>query len=626
MSDRKKRLEEIRRRKQELEKQLLEKSGGATSTITSRPVQDTPAQPFHVPSHTTTNLSTNISSEAFDSVVSTHSKKQSLRSVSFFDDPAKNSLMTEIQIKKINASLRTHSFEQTLIGIYPDVKEGFSQYELPKELEPPKKEDPQSSNKKQDKDEFQRPNTKRFTMRKSSVEDPGKKQEEEIKQFMPSEEKRKEFLEKNESKLKTFIDSKKDYFEQSLFVNDIFDLCETYYDEDEENMDLSKRTLVTNLCDFTDESTAGRVVTSLEWSAKHIDMFLAAFSQSNDSYQQRGLIELWSLAQRKAPEYSINCQTEITSAIFHNLNPKLVVGGSFTGQIMLWDIKSKPIPIQKTPLGVGSNPNGKTHCLPITSLNVFGTETNSTIISLSNDGVLCQWSLANFSRPVYRVELKRKIGEKEKIANFNEVAVLTTAFNPNQPNTILIGSDDNIVYNVSTVATETRENIISTFQGHDGPIYALDNHPVLPEDKSNHSNLFISSSADWTTKLWSTDFPCKPLVTFDMSDDYIYSAKWHPINPSLFVSGDGTGNLDFWDLNKDRELPVFRYNLKCVINKVSWSSDGKKLAVGDATGRVTIFNSEKDVYNVKPEDHTKFDNIINGLMETAKEQILTTKT
>ena len=194
MSDRKKRLEEIRRRKQELEKQLLEKSGGATSTITSRPVQDTPAQPFHVPSHTTTNLSTNISSEAFDSVVSTHSKKQSLRSVSFFDDPAKNSLMTEIQIKKINASLRTHSFEQTLIGIYPDVKEGFSQYELPKELEPPKKEDPQSSNKKQDKDEFQRPNTKRFTMRKSSVEDPGKKQEEEIKQFMPSEEKRKEFL------------------------------------------------------------------------------------------------------------------------------------------------------------------------------------------------------------------------------------------------------------------------------------------------------------------------------------------------------------------------------------------------------------------------------------------------
>ena len=52
----------------------------------------------------------------------------------------------------------------------------------------------------------------------------------------------------------------------------------------------------------------------------------------------------------------------------------------------------------------------------------------------------------------------------------------------------------------------------------------------------------------------------------------------------------------------------------------------KKLAVGDATGRVTIFNSEKDVYNVKPEDHTKFDNVINGLMDTAKEQILTTKT
>ena len=612
MSDRKKRLEEIRRKKRELEKQLQEATG---AKLPPEPI------PTHTPSYTTANLSTNISTDTFDSQsqFGSHSKKQSLRSISFFEDPMKNNLMAEIQIKKINATLKTYQFSDMLMGIFPEVTEGSSQYELPKELETEKKEELQTSNKKSEKEEAKRPVTKRFAHRKSSVEDEAKRQEEEMKQFIPTEEHKREFFSKHESKLGSFFEQRKDIFEQALFTNDIFDLCETYYDEDEENMDLSKRTLVTNMCEFTDESTAGRVVTSLEWSAKHLDMFLSAFSQSNDSFQSRGLIEIWALANRKAPEYTINCQTEITSAIFHNLNPKLVVGGSFTGQIMLWDMKSKPIPIQKTPLGVGSNPNGKTHCLPITSLNVTGSETNSTIISLSDDGVLCQWSLANFSRPIYRVELKRKLPEKDKMQGFNEIAVLSTAFSSNHPNTLLIGSDDNIIYNVSRVATENRENLLNSYTGHDGPVYSLDYHPVNPDGITDHSDLFISSSADWTTKLWSSTNTKEPLLTFDMSDDYIYSSKWHPINPSLFVSGDGAGNLDFWDLNKDRELPVFRYNLKSVINKISWSTDGKKLAVGDATGRVSIFNAEKDVYTTKQEDYIKFDNVIAGVIDAKKD-------
>ena len=32
-------------------------------------------------------------------------------------------------------------------------------------------------------------------------------------------------------------------------------------------------------------------------------------------------------------------------------------------------------------------------------------------------------------------------------------------------------------------------------------------------------------------------------------------AQWSPVHPALFASVDGTGQLDFWNLNGDIEVP-----------------------------------------------------------------------
>lgn len=96
--------------------------------------------------------------------------------------------------------------------------------------------------------------------------------------------------------------------------------------------------------------------------------------------------------------------------------------------------------------------------------------------------------------------------------------------------------------------------------------------------------------------LWSKNYPDAPLISFDQNDDYIYDCKWHPNNPSIFTSIDGTGKLDFWDLNKDTEVPLFRYDVgKNALNKMAYSADGKRIAVGDIAGKVSIMNLEKEV-------------------------------
>ena len=159
--------------------------------------------------------------------------------------------------------------------------------------------------------------------------------------------------------------------------------------------------------------------------------------------------------------------------------------------------------------------------------------------------------------------------------------------------------------------------IPDSYKGNKGPIFCVDPHPLSPEGGNTFSDLFLSCGADWTTKLWTTSQSDEPLLVFNQCKDYVYSAKWHPTNPSIFATGDGSGYIDLWDLNRDREIPTFRYDLKTAINKLSWSNDGKKLAAGDVNGHITIFSSEKDVLNVGIESVNKFEKTIQGIKDNS---------
>jgi dynein intermediate chain len=216
---------------------------------------------------------------------------------------------------------------------------------------------------------------------------------------------------------------------------------------------------------------------------------LAAYSKSEDNYNQsNGLIHLWSLALRKAPEFTFTCQTEITSAIFHPFIPKLIIGATYTGQILIWDTRGKPLPVQKTP------PGGKFHSHPIYCLGVTGTTNANNIISVSNDGVLCTWSLNNLSKPTKRIELKIKkkknaeggLDSKLDRNTTEDLGAICLATQENETNNIFIGSDDSDVYQIYVhQGNDTVENIVETYKKHNGPIHSLDVHPGDYHKSSN---------------------------------------------------------------------------------------------------------------------------------------------
>jgi dynein intermediate chain len=86
-------------------------------------------------------------------------------------------------------------------------------------------------------------------------------------------------------------------------------------------------------------------------------------------------------------------------------------------------------------------------------------------------------------------------------------------------------------------------------------------HPLVgPVD---FSDLFLTTSVDWTVKLWrakslakpsTTAHAISPIYSFDEADDYVYDVKWHPAHPALFGTVDGSGRFDVWNLNTDTEV------------------------------------------------------------------------
>lgn len=198
------------------------------------------------------------------------------------------------------------------------------------------------------------------------------------------------------------------------------------------------------------------------------------------------------MALRKIPEFSFTCQTEITTATFHKYNPKLIIGATYTGQILIWDTRGKALPIQKTP------PGGKFHSHPIYCLGVNGTINSNNIISVSNDGVLCTWSLANLSKPTKKIELKAKRKKQEdslKISQghyMEEIGAICMATQENETNHVFIGTDDSDVYQVYIhQGNDTTDNVVEVFRKHTGPINSIDMHPGDYHKNANVSHLYL---------------------------------------------------------------------------------------------------------------------------------------
>ncbi|XP_077712959.1 cytoplasmic dynein 1 intermediate chain 1 isoform X1 [Canis aureus] len=343
-----------------------------------------------------------------------------------------------------------------------------------------------------------------------------------------------------------------------------------------------------------------RVVTCMDWSLQYPELMVASYNNNEDApHEPDGVALVWNMKFKKTtPEYVFHCQSSVMSVCFARFHPNLVVGGTYSGQIVLWDNRShRRTPVQRTPLSAAA------HTHPVYCVNVVGTQNAHNLITVSTDGKMCSWSLDMLSTPQESMEL---VYNKSK-----PVAVTGMAFPTGDVNNFVVGSEEGTVY--TACRHGSKAGIGEVFEGHQGPVTGINCHMAVgPID---FSHLFVTSSFDWTVKLWTTkslirlarrpeaaaappSLPglClqhnKPLYSFEDNADYVYDVMWSPVHPALFACVDGMGRLDLWNLNNDTEVPTASVAIEgaSALNRVRWAQAGKEVAVGDSEGRIWIYD------------------------------------
>jgi dynein intermediate chain len=283
-------------------------------------------------------------------------------------------------------------------------------------------------------------------------------------------------------------------------------------------------------------------------------------------------------------------------------------------------------------------------------MKVIGTQNAHNLITTSSDGLVCSWLTDMLAQPqVSRAEARQSriemptldwwncFQETLELVNAshpktNEVSITCFDFPDDEASTFWIGTEEGGVHQAhryDRAGSKAGLNLKDSYRGHSGPVTSLDFHPLRgPVD---FSDLFLTTSVDWTVKLWRARSTSKsaaglasavmgnvnhvsPLMTFEESDDHVYDAKWHPAHPAVFGTVDGSGKFEVWNLNADTEVRVsFRqqfihrahgrpHNVQIpvasitvgdghALNKMSWDrKDGKHVALGGSDGNLSVYH------------------------------------
>ncbi|KAK2585127.1 hypothetical protein KPH14_008635 [Odynerus spinipes] len=343
---------------------------------------------------------------------------------------------------------------------------------------------------------------------------------------------------------------------------------------------------------FCERWSRNRCVTSMDWSPQFPELLAASYNNNDDTPNDPdGVCLIWNTKFKKAtPEFIFHCQSPVMSTTFARFHPNLILGGTYSGQIVLWDNRvQKRTPVQRTPLSASA------HTHPVYCLTVVGTQNAHNLISISTDGKLCSWSLDMLSQPQETLVLHAKQSKA--------IAPTSLAFPHGDVNNFVVGSEDGTVYGACRHGTKA--GVVEMFEGHQGPVTGISTHAV--QGGIDFSHLFLTSSIDWTIKLWSLK-EMKPLYSFEHNGDYVYDVAWSPTHPALFAAVDDSGRLDLWNLNQDTEVPTASVVVdgNPALNRVSWTPSGLHVTVGDDTGKIWVYDVAEHLAHPRSDEWNKF--------------------
>jgi len=404
--------------------------------------------------------------------------------------------------------------------------------------------------------------------------------------------------------------------------------------------------------------TSSRDVTDMDWSPLHRELMLCGYhmpsstsslgqpigssavkvvspddtpsnslAPRNGELLSDGLALVWNLAMPNRPEHIFTCGSPVTTVRFHPTESTLIIGGCQSGQVVVWDIRAGRMPVQKSVLTTTVNGNSKGHTHPICAMEVI--EGGAGLVTAATDGRVNFWSLANLRDPVESIQ----IGD----------SVSCLAVSPESGN-IICGDDMGSIYTVQSPnvslgggGQRSRRQVRKLEcgdEGHFGMVTSVATKNLKSAARAGLSKgflrgsggLFLSSGVDWTVKLWAPAYTDKSLISLvSHSYDYMSDIQWNPAHAALMATASSNGTIGLWNFSHSMEEPITGLDGIVVepdggsgrgLNKLKWSSDGRRLLAASAD-RVHVLVLSEDVVRQKGDEDSRMMNHLTsrGLLD-----------
>ncbi|KAI3626761.1 hypothetical protein CBS14141_000762 [Malassezia furfur] len=192
---------------------------------------------------------------------------------------------------------------------------------------------------------------------------------------------------------------------------------------------------------FFDAALETRAVMDVDWSTQHPELLVAAYNRSRaPASDADGLVAVWNVHLRERPEFTFQAPTDVTAVLASPFHPTLLVGGTYSGQILVWDTRQRALPVQRTPLAFSPGA-GSGHCAPVYSLRMVGTGAAHQLVSASTDGLVCTWAMDLLARPQESLLLANPLHPRSA-----EVGVTSLDVPADDATRFLLGTEEGNVY------------------------------------------------------------------------------------------------------------------------------------------------------------------------------------
>ena len=389
---------------------------------------------------------------------------------------------------------------------------------------------------------------------------------------------------------------------------------------------------------FDDTLLATRAVTDVDWSTFHPELVVASYNRKRvlrHEDDHDGLVAVWNLHVRDRPEMVFTAPTDVVSVLASPFHPHLFVGGTFGGQVLLWDARQRGLPVQRTPWAFSS---GGTHGAPVYALRIAGSAHAHHLWSASTDGLVCTWSLDMLARPQETIPLTNPMHPRSARMHVTSIDAAS-----HDPSRFFVATDEGNVFDAQRVDRAGLQAGLDTahvYVGHTAPVTRIETHPTHMLDErlpASIADLFLTASMDATTALWqpaSTPAeprvfyphahpriatntrtnplafrhaawaPITPLARFEHAHDYVMDARWHPQHPAVFCQADAGGHVDVFHLTQHTERPVHSARVPGDrgVHRVAWERrrpTATRLAAGGMDGRLHVYQLPEAAVHVR---------------------------